>query len=138
PVKVTHATLMDELADFSKVQAQQGRLEIKKRDCRKAKEDAHRDGGNAGDVCFYLCPALIEGFRVFVFFPGNVADLKFAVSADGKTYRNVTAGREIYFNGVGDYNYWKPVLYHAENIGGGGRFLKIELTGETQIGRVEI
>jgi hypothetical protein len=29
------------------------------------------------------------------------------------------------------------VLYHAENITG-GRYLKIELTGETQIGRVEI
>jgi len=138
PVKVTHATLVDELADFSKVQAQQGRLEIKTRDCRKAKEDAHRAAGNAGDALIYRLPASIEGFRVFVFFPQDIADLKFAVSADGRTYRDVAAGREIYFNGAGDYNYWKPVLYHAADIGGGGRFLKIELTGETQIGRVEI
>jgi hypothetical protein len=138
PVKVTHATLVDELADFSKVQAQQGRLEIKTRDCRKAKEDAHRAAGNAGDALIYRLPASIEGFRVFVFFPQDIADLKFAVSADGRTYRDVAAGRGIYFNGAGDYNYWKPVLYHATDIGGGGRFLKIELTGETQIGRVEI
>jgi hypothetical protein len=40
--------------------------------------------------------------------------------------------------GAGDYGFWEPVLYHAENIGSGAKFLKIELTGETQIGRVEI
>jgi mannan endo-1,4-beta-mannosidase len=45
--------------------------------------------------------------------------------------------KEIYFHGAGEYGYWKPVLFHAEKIHG-GNFLKIELTGETQIGRVEI
>ncbi len=138
PVKITHATLVDELGDFSKVSDREGKLEIKTRDCRKAKEDAHRAAGNTGDALTYRLPTAIEGFRVFVFFPGDVADPKFAVSADGKTYRAVTATREIYFEGAGDYNYWKPVLYRAENPGGDERFLKIELTGETQVGRVEI
>jgi hypothetical protein len=138
PVKVTHATLVDELTDFSRVYDRKGGLEIKTRDCRKAKEDAHRAAGIAGDALIYRLPAAIEGFRVSVFFPQDIADLKISVSADGQTYRDVTAGREIYFDGAGDYNYWKPVLYHAENIGGDGRFLKIELTGDTQIGRVEI
>jgi mannan endo-1,4-beta-mannosidase len=138
PVKVAHATLVDELADFSKADARQGGISLTVRDSRKAKEDAHRAAGNAGDALVYRLPTAIEGFRVFAFFPGDVADLKFKVSADGKTYRDVAAGREIYFEGAGDYNYWKPVLYHAENIGGAGRFLKIELAGETQIGRVEI
>jgi hypothetical protein len=138
PVKVAHATLVDELADFSRVYDRKDRLEIKTRDCRKAKEDAHRAAGNAGDALIYRLPAAIEGFRVSVFFPQDVADLKISVSADGQTYRDVTAGREIYFDGAGDYNYWKPVLYHAENISGDGKFLKIELTGDTQIGRVEI
>jgi hypothetical protein len=138
PVKVTQSTLVDELPDLSKVYAHPGHLEIKVRDSRKAKEDAHRIAGNAGDALVYRLPTAIEGFRTFVFFPHDVADLKFSVSADGKTYREVTAGKEIYFKGAGDYNYWKPVLYHAEKIGGDGQFLKIELTGETQIGRVEI
>ena len=138
PVKVTQATLVDELADFSKVDAHQGNLELKVRDSRKAKEDAHRVAGNAGDALVYQLPTPIEGFRTFVFFPHDVADPKFSVSADGKTYREVSASKEIYFKGAGDYNYWKPVLYHAENIGGDGKFLKIELAGETQIGRVEI
>ncbi len=137
PVKVAHATLVDELADFSKVYARNGGLEIKTRDCRNAKEDAHRAGGVAGDGLIYHLPAAVEGFRVSAFFPQDIADLKFAVSTDGQAWRTVNASRGIYFDGAGDYNYWKPVLYHADNISGGGKFLKIELTGETQIGRVE-
>ncbi len=138
PVKVTHDTLVDELADFSRVYAMQGNLEIKTRNCRKAKEDANRAGGAAGDALIYRLPTAIENFRVFVFFPNDVADLKFVVSADGKTYHEVDASKETYFHGAGDYGYWKPVLYQAGQVGADAKFLKIELTGETEIGRVEI
>jgi mannan endo-1,4-beta-mannosidase len=137
PVQVTQATRVDELADFSRVYAREGGLEIKTRDCRNAREDAHRAAGIAGDAMIYRLPAAVAGFRVFVFFPKAVADLKFAVSDDSKTWRDVAARRENYFEGAGDYNYWKPVLYQAEGISG-GRFLKMALAGETQIGRVEI
>ena len=138
PVTVTHATRVDELADFTKVQARTGDWEIKTRDCRKAKEDAHRAGGKAGGSLIYQLPTVVEGFRVFVFFPQDVADLKFSVSADGQKYNDLAVGKEMYFDGPGDYRYWKPVLYHTENISSSGKYLKIELTGDTQIGRVEI
>jgi len=42
-----------------------------------------------------------------------------------------------YFHGSGEYNYWQPVLFSAGNVAG-GKFLRLELTGETQLGRVEI
>ena len=138
PIAVTHATLVDELADFSKVQTRLGNLRITMRDCRKAKEDAHRAAGNAGDALIYRLPTAIEGFRVFTFFTNEVADLQFAISDDGQTYRDIPVGKNEYFSGAGDYGYWKPVLYQAGNIGGEAKFLKIELTGATQIGRVEI
>ena len=138
PVAVTHATLVDELADFSKTQARQGGVVISLHDSRKAKEDVARAAGSAGDALVYKLPTAIEGFRVFTFFPGAVADLKFSVSDDGQTYREIPASRTDYFSGAGDYNYWKPVLYHAEDVSGQEKFLKIELTGEAQIGRVEI
>ncbi len=138
PVRATHDTLVDDLADFSKVYARRGNLEIKTRDCRQAKEDAARAAGKAGDVLIYQLPTSIEGFRVFTFFPGEVVNLKFSISNNGQTYQDVSASRNEYFSGAGDYNYWKPVLYHAENLSGTGRFLKIEMTGETQIGRMEI
>ena len=46
--------------------------------------------------------------------------------------------RENYFTTAGDYGYWKPVLYHCEDTGVTNKFLKIELAGDTQIGRIEI
>jgi len=138
PVAVTHATLVDELADFSKVHARQGQIEITTRNCRRAKEDAHRAAGKAGDALIYELPASIEGFRVFTLFPNNIVDLKCSISDDGQTYHDVHVSKNEYFGGAGDYGFWEPVLYHAENIGSGAKFLKIELTGETQIGRVEI
>ena len=138
PAEVAHATFVDELADFAMLYAREGGLEIRTRDSRKAKEDAHRVAGNAGDALIYRLPAAVEGFRVFAFFPKEVADLTFAVSADGRTYRNVAATRESDYQGAGEYGYWKPVLYHTEGIHGDGTFLRIRLAGETQIGRVEI
>jgi hypothetical protein len=138
PVNVTQATFVDELADLKKVNAVQGKVEIKWRDTRKAKEDAQRAVGNAGDALIYQLPTAIKGFCVFVFFPQDVAEPKFSISADGRNYHDLKAGRQDYYQGPGDYNYWRPVLYHAEQPGGDGKFLKIELTGETQIGRVEI
>jgi mannan endo-1,4-beta-mannosidase len=138
PVAVMHATLVDELADFSKVHARQGNIQISMRDCRKAKEDAHRATGNAGDSLIYQLPTAIEGFHVFAFFPDDVADLKFSISDDAQTYHAIPAVKDEYFSSAGDYGYWKPVLDNAGNTGGDTKFLKIELTGETQIGRVQI
>jgi hypothetical protein len=61
----------------------------------------------------------------------------FSISSGGKTFQQITVRKESYFNGSGEYDYSRPVLFHAENIPD-GTFLKIELGGETQIGRVEI
>jgi hypothetical protein len=138
PVKVTCATLVDELENLEKVCAVQGKIVIKTNESRKAKEDAHRAAGNAGDALTYRLPTPIQGFRVFAFFPHEVAHLKFSLSADGRNYQEVQADKNEYFQGAGDYNYWKPVLYHADDIGSAGNFLRIEMAGETQIGRVEI
>jgi hypothetical protein len=135
--QVENDTLVDELADFSKIKTKRGGWQIARRDGRAAKEDAHRAAGSAGDELVYQLPSAIKNFRVFVFFPRGIHDLKFSVSADGKNFHDVAAPPEIYFHGAGEYGYWQPVLFHAENTGG-GTFLKIGLTGETQISRVEI
>ena len=137
PVKVESATLVDELADFSKMSSRNGDWKIVNRDCRAAREDAHRAAGIAGDQMVYELPDAIESFQVFALFPKTESGVTFSVSDDGKTFHAVSVQNENYFHGVGDYNYWKPVLFHAEEVRG-GKFLKIELTGETQIGRVEI
>jgi mannan endo-1,4-beta-mannosidase len=137
PVTVKSVTLVDELADFSKASSQRGSWKIADRNCRPAKEDAYRAAGMAGDVLVYKLPTTMQSFRISVFFPNAESDVKFSVSTDGQNFHDVAAQREVYFHGEGEYGYWKPVLFHAENMRG-GKFLKLELTGETQVGRVEI
>ena len=137
PVTAKTATLVDELADFSKIHSQSGDWKLATRDCRAAKEDAHRAAGNAGSVLIYQLPTAVESFFVSAIFPKEVSDVKFSVSDDGQNFQVIAAQKEIYFHGTGEYGYWKPVLFHAEKIRG-GKFLKLELTGETQLGRVEI
>ncbi len=137
PVTVKTATLVDELADFSKIKSRSGSWQIFNSDCRAAREDAHRAVGNPGDQLVYELPDEIVSFNIFTFFPKQVRDIKCSVSDDGKNFHEIAAQKTNYFHGVGDYGYWQPVLFHAENVTG-GRFLKLELTGETQIGRVEI
>ena len=137
PVNVAKATLVDELDGFSKIHAQSGDWKLATRDCRSAKEDADRAAGTAGAALIYQLPNEVQSFRVSAFFPKEESDVKFSVSDDGQSFHEVAVQKEIYFHGAGEYGYWKPVLFHAEKIHG-GNFLKIELTGETQIGRVEI
>ena len=137
PVNVAKATLVDELDGFSKIHAQSGDWKLATRDCRSAKEDADRAAGTAGAALIYQLPNEVQSFRVSGFFPKEESDVKFSVSDDGQSFHEVAVQKEIYFHGAGEYGYWKPVLFHAEKIHG-GNFLKIELTGETQIGRVEI
>lgn len=138
PISVTYRTLVDELGDLKKADEIQGHIVIKTNQSRSAKEDAHRAAGNSGDALIYRLPTSVQGFRVFAFFPNDVTDLKFSVSADGQNYHEVKAGKNEYVQNDRDYHYWKPVLYHAETLGQDGKFLKIDMTGETQIGRVEI
>jgi mannan endo-1,4-beta-mannosidase len=138
PVAVTHATLVDELADFSKTSAHSGTFRLETHDSRKAKEDATRAAGNAGDSLTYQLPAVIEGFRVFVYFPKDLANLEFSISSDGQNFKTIKADRQDHLVGVNDYGYWKPVIFYIDNLKGDAAVLKIGLTGETQIARVEI
>lgn len=138
PVKVTHTTMVDELADFSKVSAKSGNLEIQSRDCRSAMEDSHRASGSAGDALVYRVGSPITKCRVFVFFPNDIADLKLSFSADGSKFRSAATKRTDFPFSAGDYGYWKRAIYELSAAEAGDRFVKIEYTGPAQIGRVEI
>lgn len=138
PITVTHACLVDELEGFSRIEDKQGSLEIKTRDCRQAKEDAHRLAGQAGSIIVYHVRDPIKSLRLFAFFPAEVADFKFSISSDGKTYSEIPSSRTLAFSGSGDYDYWKPVCYQCDSTRSDSRFIKIEFSGPAQIGRIEI
>jgi hypothetical protein len=138
PVAVDRATLVDEMADASNWFAQSGKLEFKTRDSRKTKEDATRLAGEKGSSIIYELPADIQACRLYAFFPGEVADYRFFVSADRKNFTETPCMKKLYFSGAGDYGYWKPVLFTCKPESKAARYLKIEFPAESQISRIEI
>lgn len=138
PVSVRYQTLVDELTDFSKVASRDGAFEIKTHDCRQAKEDTARAAGTVGSTVVYHVNGSIKGVRVYALFPKDVSDLSLMISKDGKFYKPLAPLKEEYFGDAGDYGYFKPVLYRTSPANVPGNFLRVELTGDTEIGRIEI
>jgi hypothetical protein len=137
-VPVTCKTLVDELQDFKLIGNRQGTLSLETKEARKFKEDLHRLKGAAGSSIIYKIESPIVSWKVYSFFPANIADFNFYVSADGQNSKPVKFSRHDYFTGKGDYNYCLPVLYTGTGIGDDTQYLKIEYTGEAQISRVEV
>jgi hypothetical protein len=137
PVTVRYLTLVDEMRDLDRVHQHTG-VTLEAGDTRKAKEDMDRIKGDRGATIVYRTPQSIQRCRAYAFFPKAVTDLRFHVSSDGQTYREIQAQRHDYFSGEGEYGYFKPVLFEVTPDGASSRFIKIELSGPTQISRVEI
>jgi hypothetical protein len=98
----------------------------------------HRLKGTAGSSIIYKVEPPIVSWKVYSFFPANIADFSFYVSADGQNFKPVKFSRHDYFTGKGDYNYCLPVLYTSTGISDDAQYLKIEYNAEVQISRVEI
>ncbi len=138
PVDVTCKTLVDEMQNWQLIEERDGKLSLEIRQARNFKEDAHRVKGTGGDCIIYKVNAPINSCRIYSFFPQNVSDFKFYVSADGEDYDIIKLDRRDYFAGKGEYDYHKPVLYSGPCKIENAKYLKIEYTVEAQISRVEI
>jgi hypothetical protein len=91
PVKVTCATLVDEMTDLSIVHAKTGHLTLETRDCRKAKEDAHRVKGEPGSDLIYQLAGPLQSYRVYTFSLGKSGGLRFSLSEDGVQFNPAQA-----------------------------------------------
>jgi hypothetical protein len=140
PVKVICKTLVDEMQDFKLIGNREGALSIETKEARKFKEDIHRLKGIKGSSIIYKVESPVFLWMVYSFFPANIADFNFSVSADGQNFKPVKFSRFDYFAGKGDYSYYSPVLYAGldDTIVHDFKFLKIEYNAEAQISRVEI
>jgi mannan endo-1,4-beta-mannosidase len=138
PVRVTDRTLVDEMADWSKSQLQQGVFSFERQDCRQAREDAHRVKGHAGDLLGYEVSGSIQFVRLFAFFPGEVSDFKLSVSTDGENFSPLVVQRHSGTTDANDYGYWKSARFDAPCALPNARYLRIEFGGAAQLGRVEI
>lgn len=138
PITASLIRLVDEFESHNRLHSYTGALQIKDRDCRQAKEDAHRLAGGRGDEMVYKLPSDVVAIRVFAFFPKEISAITIGTSADGKNFNQAGLSQESYFHGAGDYGYWNPVLFESRNIPAGQHFVRIQFSGEIQVGRVEI
>ena len=138
PVEVICKTIVDEMQDFKLISNRKGALSLETKEARKFKEDIHRLKGIKGSSIIYKVEPPIVSWKVYSFFPANIADFNFYVSADGQKFTPVKFSRHDYFTGKGDYSYYSPVLYTGTGNDDDARYLKIEYNTESQISRVEI
>jgi mannan endo-1,4-beta-mannosidase len=138
PVLVDYKTLVDEMQDVQLIHEHSNNLSLEIKQARNFKEDAHRLKGTSADYIIYKVEPPINSWKVYSFFPEDISDFKFSVSADGRNFERVKFDRQDYFVGKGEYDYYKPVLYNGAGSGEEAKYLKIEYTAEAQISCVEI
>ena len=139
PVRVTDVrTWVDNLSDESRLEAKHGRVSIQRRDCRKAKEDAHRLAGSAGDAVVYRVPGEVVSVRVYAFYPGPAGEFVISASGDGRSYLSLGSECESYGAEAAEYGYWTPVRQETGPAPPEARLVRIEFGAEAQLGRVEI
>lgn len=138
PVYISYKTLVDEMQDQKFIRESTGELSLEVKQARNFKEDSHRLKGANNSSVVYEVDSPINSWKVYSFFPGDISDFKFYVSADGKDFEQIKFIREDYFAGKGEYDYYKPVLYKGLGSGEDAKYLKIEFTNEAQISRIEI
>jgi hypothetical protein len=135
PIRVSELPLVDELIDFSKSFAHDGKLSLETAGARPYKEDPHRLKGSAGDWISYKTNELLRSATVLALMETVQVDPEFYVSDDGKTFKKVNAKVSSFPTAINLYGYKLPVRYE---IASSGNYLKIVFVGEMQISRVEI
>jgi hypothetical protein len=138
PVLVAYKTLVDEMQDMQFIHKHSDNLSLEIKQARNFKEDAHRLKGESGDYIIYKVDAPINSWKIYSFFPEEITDFKFSVSADGRDFEQVKFSRRDYFVGKGEYDYYKPVLYNGAGSGEEAKYLKIEYTSQAQVSCIVI
>jgi hypothetical protein len=86
PVKVKRVCFVDELQDFSRVQAKSDGLTMNNDYNALYAEFLFRAKGNTNDWLSYKVPAPMKTVKVVAFFAKEMTDLTLQVSADGKKF----------------------------------------------------
>jgi len=138
PVRITHNTFVDELANDSKIFLKQGKFSFPENDARKFKEDCNRLSGEANSWIAYFAGDGISTVRVDGFVNSDKPVIRISFSKDGRTFEPAESGaKPTDTYGAASYGYWKATRI-AAIAKPEQRFVKIEILGECQIGRIEV
>ena len=142
PVQVQRVCLVDELQDFSRVQAKSAGLKLNNDYNALYAEFLFRAQGAADDWVVYQTPADIKTLRVVAFFAKESADLTLQTSADGAAYTAVKPERSERRlpspPGGAARGQRRIMVEYQATIPVGQRLLKIVWPGPAELDRVEI
>jgi len=140
PVMMTHRTLVDELANDSRLFLTEGTLEFRNDEARKYKEDTTGLVGAEDSAVIYTTDAPMTGGRVYSFAETTGDNLVFHVSADGREFAPFEAHAvPVTAGDTASYGYWLPVRYRLDELPDNTRYLRVGFPGAgTRVSRVEL
>jgi mannan endo-1,4-beta-mannosidase len=144
PIEVQHLTLVDELADLTKIAKVSGVHELRRNAARTVQEDIHRLALKPPAELTYEVPGEVQSVRVWLFTAGPAVPLAMAAAPElGANATAVLTGVTTNNGSTGDYEYLRPVLVEADQIPARMKAIRLSLpqnsdATEVQISRVEI
>ena len=102
-------------------------INIETKECRKFKEDIQRLKGNSKSSLIYRVPKQITGWKIYSFTQSFNQNLKVSLSKNGKRFEDFNCKITSIYETEDYYDYWRPVLYEAEQEISKAYFLKITL-----------
>ncbi|MCB0751062.1 MAG: hypothetical protein KDC52_06280, partial [Ignavibacteriae bacterium] len=139
PIKVEKKILIDELFNEDLMYEHSDNLKfLSVEDLRKAKEERSRVTGDDGSYLIYELNEPINEFDIDVFHPEEISLIKVFGSADGNSYSEIFPKIKSFEFGKNDYGFFKPVSYSQNSFDDQYKFLKIIISGNAQISKIEI
>lgn len=138
PVRDEDHTIIDELADFTRVFARGGSLFLATANARAFKEDVHRLKGSSGSWITYRTLRPLSHASLWAFMEDAPKDFEFYVSKDGVSFATVKPAVSRFPTETNPYGYKLPIQYELSGLSRDNNFLKIVFKGDAQIGRVEL
>jgi len=142
PVRVNRVCLVDELQDFSRVDAKSDGLKLNNDYNALYAEYLFRVEGDAGAWLGYRVSAPIESVKVVAFYSTNIVDLAFQTSGDGSRFTDVTSSRaervlpKITLGAARGKN--RTMVEYQCNVPAGSRHFKVMWKGAAELDRMEI
>lgn len=132
PVLVRARTLVDECADFSRLQRVSKGVISTGENSRTTQEDCHRFAMLPRSELLYRVEGAISGLRVRSFVRDRTATLEFSASVDGKEFLPVEVARSLFAGNEGEYGYLTPVLYEGQIENARAQYVKVTLPASEQ------
>lgn len=139
PVEVKRKKIVDEFENLNRTVEKSDDLKLlTMENIRKAKEDRTRLTGKEGSFIVYKAPNNADEIIIDGFLASKNSDVKVFVSSDGKTFSSVELSKQVFEFAKNEYGFYPAARYNFKFGGVDVKFVKLVLSGDIELGRLEI